>query len=318
MTSRSWCFTKFDDEYGNLDLEGYGDYLESLCTWLDGCKDDRNAKSWRYTRYLVAQFEKCPDTQRIHLQGYAEFSKPIRFSGLRCGCLDGSHFERRRGTRDEARNYCTKEQTRIYGPVEYGEWSGGGQGNRTDLEAIKHAIDEGATELEVAELDFGTYIRYARNLNRYRTLRMPERQSKTRVIIYWGASGTGKTRLAYTRHQKDMVYDLPRPNGGSVWFDGYDPKSHTCVLMDDFYGWVPLHLLLKLGDRYPMRVPIKGGMVNFCPEELIITSNKPYKDWYRWEDFGQVLLQAFERRIDECREFLEGERAWEFFDNNND
>lgn len=275
MQSRSYCWTYFGQKTP------------------DEVKSDLNDSG--FVRYGIFQKEVCPDTQRAHLQGYCEFDRPIRLARFQ-RILPGVHCERRRGSRNRARNYCRKEDTRIDGPWEIGEWEAGGQGRRTDLTEIKARIEDGAGPRQIADEYFNQWVVYRRSFAAYRDLLQQPRQHITEVHILWGEAGSGKTRHVWELGLS--VYPLPHPNGGSVWFDGYNGEQ--VLLLDDFYGWIPVHLLLKLGDRYPLRVPIKGGMTQFVSTKLYITSNKPWSDWYKWDELGHELKQAFNRRITTC------------------
>ena len=46
------------------------------------------------------------------------------------------HLEQARATRAKARDYCRKEDTRIDGPWEHGDFDAGGQGKRNDILTI--------------------------------------------------------------------------------------------------------------------------------------------------------------------------------------
>ena len=70
--------------------------------------------------YLVYQLEECPETRRTHYQGYAEFSQQMTLKKLQ-EWLPSVHFEKRFGNQAQAIAYCTKEDTRVDGPWEYGE-----------------------------------------------------------------------------------------------------------------------------------------------------------------------------------------------------
>lgn len=96
------------------------------------------------------------------------------------------------------------------------------------------------------------------------------------VIVYWGRTGAGKTRAVYDNlPTQDIIY----PHPGGQWFDGYD--GQPIVLFDDYGGSeFKITYLLKLLDRYPMRVPVKGGFVSWTPTEIYITSNKDPRTWY--------------------------------------
>lgn len=255
-------------------------------------------------RCWVFQLERCPRTGRLHLQSYIEFNTAKRFNAVKNCFWPSTHLGACNKSRAANYRYCTKPETRIGDGdfcFEGGDWSDLNPGRRTDIWEVKESLDAGQSELEVAEAYFDVWVRYERSFRRYRSLRATRRSTKTQLRILWGVAGSGKTRRVYDTHGEG-VYDLPRPNGGSVWFDGLG-AGHCALLIDDFYGWIPLHLLLKLADRYPLQVPVKGGMVNFNVQYLYITSNKPWQDWYRWEELGQNLQAAFERRIDECTEY---------------
>lgn len=112
------------------------------------------------------------------------------------------------------------------------------------------------------------------------------------LFVYWGASGTGKTRRAL--EENPDAYILTKPNrDGNVWFDNY--RGEKTIIIDEFYGWIPYDLLLRMCDRYPLQVPYKGGFVKFQATRFVFTSNKPWKEWYPNIDD----VSAFERRIRE-------------------
>nr|WQA30148.1 MAG: rep protein [Cressdnaviricota sp.] len=86
-----------------------------------------------------------------------------------------------------------------------------------------------------------------------------------------------------------------------MWFDGYTGQKR--VIFDDFRPWwCEFSWLLRLLDRYPIQVPVKGGFVNFIPEELIITTNKNPE-----ESFGIYRsnedLQQLRRRLNRVVHF---------------
>lgn len=119
-----------------------------------------------------------------------------------------------------------------------------------------------------------------------------DRNVAPEIKIYWGDSGTGKTRKAIDENPDSYI--LTKPNGNNtVWFDGYEGQS--CVILDEFYGWIQYDLLLRLLDRYPLKVQTKGGFVEMRASKFVITSNKPWKEWYPNIDD----LSALERRVRE-------------------
>lgn len=91
------------------------------------------------------------------------------------------------------------------------------------------------------------------------------------------------------------AYMVTKPNsgGGALWFDGY--AGEEVMIIDEFYGWIHYDFLLRLLDRYPLKLQVKGGFVECRASKFVITSNREWKDWYpNVED-----KSALERRIRE-------------------
>lgn len=122
-------------------------------------------------RYAVWQRELAPTSGTPHFQGYLEFKSPMRRPAVLVLLPPGAHVEPRNGTRDQARDYCRKVDTRApgddSGPFEYGEWTAGGAGTRSDLDALKRRLDEGASEEVLADEMFGTWSRNYKVIERY-------------------------------------------------------------------------------------------------------------------------------------------------------
>lgn len=237
-----------------------------------------------------------------HIQGYIELGKPHRLAAVKrhLPCLSAAHLEPARGTRDQACDYCTKEDTRDvdYEPVKFGDWSAGGQGVRNDLEAIKQLVDDGKSEAELWDHDFGTMARYHKAILHYKRIKIEPRSTPPEVYVYYGDTGTGKTRRA--AEFGDSIYYKPP---GGLWFDGYSQQS-VCVI-DDFAGWLPFTFLLRLIDRYPMQVEVKGSYTEFTSETIIITSNNPPEEWYNWEALKHHNgKEALLRRITQIHHFV--------------
>lgn len=252
-------------------------------------------EAWEGVLYLVYQEEVGADGHTPHLQGYVAFHQRKRLSTVK-RLNARAHWEVRRGTHAEAKAYCMKEDTRAPGkaPVEIGsDESLGAQGKRNDLLSFKRAMDEKKTEREIAEDDelFPVWAKYGRVFDRYKRLKtVRARDWPTFTTILWGPPGTGKTRYVH-EHAGPDAYWVKKPNGSSVFFDGYDGQED--VVIDEFYGWLPYDLLCRMCDRYPLMVDTKGGMVNFYPKRIWITSNAEPSTWYRRG------LQALERRFNE-------------------
>ncbi len=102
------------------------------------------------------------------------------------------------------------------------------------------------------------------------------------VITLIGDTGTGKTRWAMDTYPDAFV--APAKKGSGMYFDGYE--DHEVVIFDELYGNMFSHKeLLRVTDRYPLKLAIHGGYVNFRPFTIVITSNAHPGDWYNNEKF---------------------------------
>lgn len=90
-----------------------------------------------------------------------------------------------------------------------------------------------------------------------------------KVIWLAGPTGCGKTRAAFEESMaRGTVWSSP--SSTLQWFDGYD--AHTTAIFDDFRAsGVNFAYLLRVLDRHPMMVPVKGGYVNWIPSYIYIT-----------------------------------------------
>lgn len=248
-------------------------------------------------RYAVWQRETGANGTP-HLQGYVEFTSAKRYSALVGTCLEGSHFEPRRGSRDQARDYCRKEDSRTEGPFEYGEWKSGGQGNRTDLSLCCDAIKRGASDAEIAE-EFSTeYVKFHKGFTALRQARTAPRDPTItpEVWLFYGPSGYGKSSGAIS-----MGGDSYFNKQSGSWWDGYDNESW--VVLDDFSGASMAYGDWKRTvDRYPIRVPFKGGFYQLTSTRFIMTSTELPANWWN-PDTTRVNLAEIARRINHLRVF---------------
>lgn len=237
-----------------------------------------------------------------HIQGAIGFKNRKSMQTIkRLFKTDTVHLEPTAGTPEQACAYASKDDTRVDGPMlRFGTPPAtvNGQGKRNDLLAVKSELDAGKAVLDIATNDenFSTVMKYERSLQAYAHHQTKPRTVRTRCVVYYGSPGTYKSYSASTFANK---YHLVRPTSknGAIWFDGYLPNVHTTVVIDDFYGWIPYSLLLEMLDRYQCHVQRKGGVVEFRPRLVVITSNTAPENWYK---FNQTNMQyeALMRRID--------------------
>lgn len=245
--------------------------------------------------YIVFQLERCPTTGRSHIQGYAELVRRTRFNALKELFGNDVHIERRLGSAKAAADYCKKEESREEGPWENGTISN--QGKRSDLQAVKEAIDAGADDEQLWDDHFGSCVRYHKSFSLYREVKRRKANEAKEVFVFYGDAGTGKTRAVYDKEGLDI---FSKPDG--KWFDGYEGQE--VALLDDFTGDIPLGQFLKILDRYPIRVEVKGGTRKWNPKRVYVTSNLSPEEWYPNATTEQH--QAIRRRLTVCTKYSRG------------
>jgi hypothetical protein len=265
---RSWCFTMNNPEKNELEL---GDNV----------------------RYAVWQLE-MGDRGTPHLQGYIEFDGCMRRAAIKKIIGNSVHLEPRHGPREKARSYCMKECSRLDGPWEYGTWITG-QGHRTDIDTLHKYLKDGVSEKDICNNDFPIWVKHYRSIERYHILNPKKRCTRTRLYSITGDPGTGKSTLcrdlAYT-HAGCIVYHKPP---GS-WWCGCD-NMHACILDEvDRDPGIDLPYLLRLADKTPMLVPIKGSQRDFNALQMYLTSNINENEWYPKEP--PIRYHALMRRVD--------------------
>ena len=241
-----------------------------------------------HCKYGIAGEELAPTTGMPHIQGYCNLKKPMRFSTIKKHLHNSIHIEKANGSDLQNQEYCKKSGTFFEEgtPVQ--------QGQRNDLAAVVSAIENGAnTAQAIATLHPVSYIRYFRGISEYLRLihPIPERDFPTNVRYYWGPTGAGKSRRAREEAQtinSASIYYKPR----GLWWDGYHQQEN--VIIDDFYGWIKYDEMLKIMDRYPYKVQVKGGFEEFTTKNIWITSNVDTDELYKFSGYNNA---AFERRI---------------------
>nr|ADY17984.1 replication associated protein [Dragonfly associated cyclovirus 1] len=253
--------------------------FETCITFLDN-----------FCKYGIIGKEKCPTTQTPHIQGFCNLSKPMRFNNIKKHLHNSIHIEKANGSDEQNKIYCSKS----------GEFFEKGhpdkQGKRNDLDAVVLTIQNGTNTISnVAKLHPISFIKYHKGIKEYINHVNPirPRHYKSEVYYYWGPPGTGKSKTALekaTTYNPDSIYYKPR----GLWWDGY--QQQTSVIIDDFYGWIKYDELLKICDRYPYKVQIKGGFEEFTSKYIFITSNVDTCDLYKFRNYN---TDAIERRITE-------------------
>lgn len=272
-----WCFT----------LNNYTDEEEKAIEALVGGPEGLS---------YVIYGKEVGDSGTPHLQGYIEFNKRIGVGKVR-KLFPRAHIELRIKSQEQASSYCKKDGNF----TELGSKAESKQGLRTDLINLVEGFSRGGTLKEVALTQPDVYCRYRNGLRDMARWTQPPRTEPPIVYWIWGPPGSGKSRWA---HAVDPASTWSY--GGDGWFDGYEGQK--VAIFDDFdddiatlrQKGITYGLFLKLLDRYPLQVPVKGGFTNWRPETIIFTSNREFGALYL--GYSGTDRGAIERRFTEVRE----------------
>lgn len=231
--------------------------------------------------YMIFGFEVCPDTGRKHLQGYHYYSNARTYPNKKfralCNLSKNGRDFKSRGSPQQNYDYCSK----LNDYWEFGELPK--QGERTDWDLARSHLYNGGDILAVIEQQ-PQLLPCIRSLEKYKQLTLRPLNRDVKVTILIGEPGTGKTKYAYDTDSN--LYTKPEGH----WWDGY--IGQKTILLDDYYGDIPYAIFLKVLDRYPIQVPIKGGFIYAQWDHVIITSNRQPETWY-----AQGYSDALKRRV---------------------
>jgi len=268
-----------------------------------------------YADYAIASFE-IGESGTPHIQAYLSLKRQMRFNAVK-DKLPRAHLEPAKGKPQRNKEYCEKgeqphaewEAQGIAGPTygtnaniffEIGNLSQADQqGKRNDLEAVCQSVCAGKSLREIAEDHPEEYIKFNKGIKDYKATLAQPRSAATEkeIIIHIGPTGTGKTRTAVEANPNAYIMG---PEQGK-WWDGYD--MHTEVILEEYRGQFTFGYLLRLTDRYAMKVEYKGGLTEFVADKIIITSPEHPGLWYSKLEQRDGKMAQLKRRISKILEF---------------
>lgn len=271
---------------------------------VGGSLPNLKPETWPKVLFVIYQIEKCPDTGRLHYQGYMEFEKPVMFSWIKKNVpeLAKAHFDERRGTQDQAIAYCSKQESRVEGPFTCGTKLDKRQGKRSDLEDIRSMIEDNPliSREELEHSYFSQMMRYGHAITDYKRRQTPPRNWKTITLVFYGYPGLGKSTLmkllAPQLASDGRVYHVPGKKGSGQYYDDYD--SQEVVVFDEMAGdrLRPIEFN-QLADEHPCVVPAHGKAGHqFVAKYLLIGTNYLPRRW--WADRSEAQIRQTIRRID--------------------
>lgn len=291
--SRAWCITHHYDPADHPEYEdGAGEYTSPGDFW-------QSLVSTHGARYACAQREIAPTTLKRHYQGYVYFSQPRRRESLRLlfhsWCGVSPHLEISKGTPAQNKAYCSKPESALPGTFnEWGEMPM--QGKRGDLDDIAE-LTKTESLTAIADAFPSQFIRYHRGIQTLQRLHHShQRTPSDEVTVEWwfGPTGTGKSRDAFT------LYPTAYVKMNNKWWDGY--LGESVVILDDYRpSLCTFQEFLRLLDRYPMRVEVKGDSMPLSTTHFVITTTK--RPEIIWQGRTEEALNQLLRRLTIIKEY---------------
>lgn len=232
--------------------------------------------------FATGQKEKGNSAAYIHWQLCVAFTKKVSLAAVTSLFGRGIHAELSRS--EAAIAYCNKEDTRLAEPFTLGT-KPIRRNSKTDWESVWTAAQSG----DLMQIPANVRVVSYRTLRAIQSDFSIPKGIDRRVDVFWGRTGTGKSRRAWDEAGEGAYSKCPR----SKWWDGYQDQEH--VVLDEFRGSIDVAHLLRWFDRYPVRVEVKGSTRPLNANRIWVTSNVNPLDWY--PELDVMTRDALIRRL---------------------
>ena len=267
----------------------------------------------KYSKVIMAVHDK--DLENIHCHIVLQNTSAVRFSTLK-KLIPYGDIEKQRGTNEECYQYVLHKDSKSKEneKIEYDEsciktnienlqdWLKVDERSRTDLVEFKNAILLGLSRKELIDQFPTQMIRYSNFYNVCRSAKMEsDFSNKTRdikVTYIYGGGGIGKTHYVYEENEFDYskVYSV---DDYSHPFDNYNGED--VLLLDEYRSNFSITYILKLLDKYPLRLKARYENKIACYTKVYVVSNIPLTEQYKGCDYA--TRQALMRRFNSIKHF---------------
>lgn len=259
--------------------------------------------------------DEIATTGTYHTHIFLYSPSPIRFSTVK-NRFPTAHIDKTYGSAKENRDYIRKEgkwaetdkaETNLPDTfLEWGDMPAEKEEKAPQMYKLIQEVRDGISTANIIEGSPNLAFR-VRDIDTLRQTLLSDRYaSENRKIEVWyifGASGTGKTRGIYERHDaKDICRITNYRNGRGISFDGY--TGQDVLVFEEFHSQIPIEDMLNYLDIYPLSLPARYSDRVACYTRVYITSNLPLEKQYRnvqWDSLE--TWRAFIRRIHKVLEY---------------
>jgi hypothetical protein len=232
-------------------------------------------------KYIKGQLERG-ETGYLHWQLLIVCGRSRRLAWIR-DVFGPFHFELSRS--DAADAYVWKDDTAVAGTRFELGLKPFRRNCKTDWDQVRTSAMEGRFE----DVPSSVFVGHYRNLRAIASdFAQPQAVERT-VHVFWGRTGTGKSRRAWDEAGMDAFSKDPR----TKFWCGY--RGQRKVVVDEFRGGIDIAHILRWCDRYPVQVEVKGASCPLVADEIWFTSNVDPRQWYPGLD--ELTLEALLRRF---------------------
>jgi len=286
MTSRRrfWCFTWFNPP---------------------------EPEQYRYPKgvlYASWQLERCPDTQRLHWQGYIELESARTLSYF-VKYYKGIHAvpKYETSTREQARAYSRKEDTRVAGPWEYGEFSASEEVKEKVSDRVARLITEGSSFEELCAIAPGWCLLHQRSIFDMMA-RLHLMRPKPELPAFLPTTWNLELPICDDKRRHFWIWSaepsVGKTHNANIWLDTYgglrynvnesfqNPTRQRLIVIDEYnQGELGFSQLNQMCDGN-FQFPVKGQPSFIIRKPIVIVlSNYPMASLYKKEK-ALILLRS--------------------------
>ena len=271
---------------------------------------------YRFSPAYFCMADEIATTGTYHTHIFLFSPSPMRFSTVK-NRFSTAHIEKAYGSAKANRAYILKEghwadtdkaETSVSGTFEeWGDLPAEKEEEAPEMFKLIQDLRAGKSVMEIIEDNPKLAFRI-REIETLRQAILEEKYSAENraleVTYLSGASGTGKTRGIFEKHDRKSICRITDSGGrNGVRFDAY--HCQDVLVLEEFHSQIPISAMLNYLDIYPLTLPARYTDRIACYTKVYITSNIPVEEQYR--DIPRYQMEtwrAFLRRVQNVIEYL--------------
>lgn len=270
----------------------------------------------RFAPSYFCMADEVATTGTYHTHIFLLAPSPIRFSTIK-NRFPTAHIEKAYGSAKANRAYILKEghwadtdkaETSVSGTFEeWGDLPAEKEEEAPEMFKLIQDLRAGKSVMEIIEDNPKLAFRI-REIETLRQAILEEKYSAENraleVTYLYGASGTGKTRGIFEKHDRKSICRITDYGGrNGVRFDAY--HCQDVLVLEEFHSQIPISAMLNYLDIYPLTLPARYTDRIACYTKVYITSNIPLEEQYRdIQRYQMETWRAFLRRVQNVIEYL--------------